>query len=324
MAWNDYRAIRALSPKTLKVYQSCLNLYLSDWCDLPIDAISKDFVEQRHRLISEKCGPTVANLAMRFLSAIFNFALAKYENSVGESILKQNPVKRISQVRAWNRESTRKRYIKPHELDAWLRAAMSLSDIKRDFPLLLLFTGFRKKEGLTLKWDYVDFQDRTITLPITKNRRAHVLPMSDFVFDMLQKRYQCRRPDAIYVFPAMHSIDAHAQYSWPFPKAIIKRSGIEFSLHDLRRTFVSIGHGLGLSTYVIKQLVNHSPGTDQTARYICLSVEHLRDPVQQIADFILDKHGLRTGLGRPLAGRKVRIKLSLSEAKAATEVETTV
>ncbi len=56
---------------------------------------------------------------MRVLRALFNFAAGQYEDAKGHSLIAENPVKRLSQTRAWYRVKRRQTYIKPHELAAW-------------------------------------------------------------------------------------------------------------------------------------------------------------------------------------------------------------
>ena len=56
---------------------------------------------------------------MRLLRALFNFAAGQYEDAKGQSLITENPVKRLSQTRAWYRVERRQTYIKPHELAAW-------------------------------------------------------------------------------------------------------------------------------------------------------------------------------------------------------------
>lgn len=43
---------------------------------------------------------------MRVLRALFNFAAGQYENAEGRSLILENPVKRLSQTRAWYRIGT--------------------------------------------------------------------------------------------------------------------------------------------------------------------------------------------------------------------------
>jgi integrase len=68
---------------------------------------------------------------------------------------------------------------------------------------------------------------------------------------------------------------------------VIKASGIDFTLHDLRRTFSTIAESLDIPAYAIKRLLNHKMPSDVTAGYIVMDVERLREPMQKITDYIL-------------------------------------
>lgn len=68
---------------------------------------------------------------------------------------------------------------------------------------------------------------------------------------------------------------------------VIKESGVNFSTHDLRRTFITIAESLDISAYALKRLLNHKMTNDVTAGYIITDVERLRAPMQKITDYIL-------------------------------------
>jgi integrase len=79
-------------------------------------------------------------------------------------------------------------------------------------------------------------------------------------------------------------------------KAVAKvreASGVSFTLHDLRRTFITVAEGMDISSYTLKCLLNHKDKRDVTAGYIVLKVERLREPMQRIAAFILRAAGIK-------------------------------
>jgi integrase len=84
----------------------------------------------------------------------------------------------------------------------WYLAVQALDRQYADYFTLLLFTGIRRQEGLTLKWEDVDFNEKTLIIRRThaKNNRDHVLPLSQFLVDLLKRRYDTR-PTNEYVFP---------------------------------------------------------------------------------------------------------------------------
>ncbi|KFI17876.1 integrase, partial [Nitrosococcus oceani C-27] len=60
-------------------------------------------------------------------------------------------------------------------------------------------------------------------------------------------------------------------------------SGVIFTLHDFRRTFITITENIDISAYALKRLVNHKMSSDVTASYIVNDVERLRRPMEQIS-----------------------------------------
>jgi len=283
-AFEDYLKVRAsLRPSTLKDYRHTLGKAFSDWQEKPLVDITKDMVELRHRNLG-KTSHARANNAMRVLRAIFNHAMVKYEDAQGEPVLLANPVNRISQLRAWFPVERRQTLIKPHQLANWYRATLQLrQETTRDYLHLLLFTGLRRSEAAALTWADVDLIDQVLTIPETKNHQVHSLPLSDFLYALLQRRFDERT--GAYVFPSEtergHLID---------PRTAVKRvgqlSGVAFTLHDLRRTFITYAERLDIPAYALKRLLNHKDPRDVTAGYIVSDVRRLREPMQKISNFI--------------------------------------
>lgn len=81
-----------------------------------------------------------------------------------------------------------KNLISKVERPALTEIPIGKSSILRDYFLLLLFTGLRKQEAIELTWDRVDLKEKTITINDTKNHQSHVLPLSDFLFNLFENR----------------------------------------------------------------------------------------------------------------------------------------
>jgi len=75
---------------------------------------------------------------------------------------------------------------------------------------------------------------------------------------------------------------------------VIELSGVHFTLHDLRRTFITAAESLDISPYTVKRLANHKMSRDVTAGYIISDLERLRTPMEKISQFLLD--AMRVGL----------------------------
>jgi integrase len=289
---EDYISTRVnLKPSTIQDYRQTFKTYIGDWQNKLLKEITKDMIEIRFRKIGEN-SPAQANKVMRNFRAVYNYAMVKYEDSQGESIFRSNPVKRISQLRMWYRVNRRNTLIKYYDLEPWYQAVMSLTNDQiapnretvRDFLLFVLFTGLRRREAAALTWNRVDFKDKTFTVIETKNHTDHTLPLTDYLFDLLAVRKSKAMNQ--YVFPNEFGTgmlnDPKKQI-----KKVVDDSGVSFTTHDLRRTFITIAESLDISAYSLKRLLNHKMTNDVTAGYIITDVERLRAPMQKITDYIL-------------------------------------
>lgn len=300
--YTDYIAARkSLKPTTLNDYKRCVDDYFKDWLCKPMLEITRDMVEQKHRLLSER-SEARANLAMRFLRALFNFA-SEYRDGKGRVIIADNPVRRLSAKKIWNRVERRSNYIQPHQLQKWWDAVWTLQskpkisakntpfvrgrniETIRDYLLVILFTGLRREEALTLSWSNIDFEAKTLIVKDTKNRSDHILPLSNFLFDLFQRRKQ--QSINQWVFEGDGKLGRIIEPRKQMMK-VIELSGVQFTLHDLRRTFASIVNMLGdsISYYTVKRLLNHK-ASDVTAGYVQHDIEKLRSAMQAVTDFIL-------------------------------------
>jgi integrase len=290
----EFLNARQLKPKTIRDYNGVMNNIYRDWQKLPITDISRDAVERRHKKIGAERGEAYANLGARTLRSVLNFASAKYETGMGLSILPDNPVKRISQTRSWYKVERRTGHLKPHQLAAWFDAVLSIdNDTIRDYLIFVLLTGCRKDESAKLQWVDVDLTDRSYVLRDPKNHRPMRLPLSDYLVGMLVNRKA--NSSSAFVFPGDGARGYLVEPKRQLAK-IIEKTDMPFSMHDLRRTFVTIAESLDISSFAVKALINHKSGNDVTSGYIQLNVERLRKPMQTITDFILKSAGIKTAI----------------------------
>jgi integrase len=278
IALEVYLASRSLRPRTIANYRDAVERSLAPWLDVPLRDITPAMVLRRHAEIDERGGG--ANGTMRVLRAVYNHAAY-----LAADAMPPNPVRLRG---AWRPEPPRTGHVGPADLPAFYRAVMALeSPIGRDLILLLLFTGFRRREATALRWDNVDFTECVIRLPAksTKANRALDLPMSDVVRDILVARRAVGDAGG-WVFPAATSRSGHIEEPRFFLEQVAVASGVRVSVHDLRRTHISIAESTEMSVFALKALVNHSLGRDVTANYIQVNADRLRAPVQRVADEI--------------------------------------
>lgn len=270
--FEAYQAARALKPKTLHEYKRLMTTALASWRSQPMRSITRDMVAEHFQAMTTASGPALANLAMRLLRALFNFAQAT------QPTITENPVRRLSDTRAWNRIDRRRSTIKLHEMAAWYKAARTTP--AGDYLILVLFTGLRRQEAASLRWTDIDLPGRALTVRDTKNGTPHALPLPGFLADMLARRKEL--VGSSFVFPG-DGASGHLVEPRKSIEGITKETGIAFSVHDLRRTFATVAESLDIPAYTLKRLLNHASGNDVTGGYVVIGVERLRQPMERIA-----------------------------------------
>lgn len=162
------------------------------------------------------------------------------------------------------------------ESDAARKVASSeaISAIK-----LLMLTGRRLNEVLSLEWSWLDLDNRLMRLPDTKS--GVLLVSLGGTATALLRKLRLERPGDKFVLPGRRSNRPMVNLQKPW-QAIRTLAALEdVRLHDLRHTFASIGAGLGMSLPVIGRLLGHTQAAT-TSRYAHLAQE----PVRQAADAI--------------------------------------
>ena len=149
---------------------------------------------------------------------------------------------------------------------------------------LLMLTGCRKSEILTLRWTDVDLEAGELKLADAKSgpRAVQLPPTAVRLLESLP-----RRKDSPWVFPGK---DRDGRYSgggldhaWQTVRA---RAGLEdVRLHDLRHSFASRALALGETLPVIGKLLGHSD-IETTARYAHLARDSIHEAAERIAGSI--------------------------------------
>lgn len=132
----------------------------------------------------------------------------------------------------------------------------------------LLVTGQRSGETRLAKWQDIDLENRTWTIPSqnTKNKLEHHVPLSDMAVAILD---HLKPWGNVYVFESMLQSGQPIYHPSKAAQRIKKESGIDFNAHSLRTTFATRQAGLSTPPQILSKLLNHKKGagSDITALY---------------------------------------------------------
>ncbi len=190
-----------------------------------------------------------------------------------------NPVRHIERYK----EPPRERFLSPAELsrlgDALLEAertqsqpAFAIAAIR-----LLIFTGARRGEILSLQWEHVDLDSACLRLPDSKTG-AKTIFLAEPALEIL--RNLPRHPDSSSVFPSSKTEGTITlNHIWPYVCANADLPDVR--LHDLRHSFASFGAGLGVSLPILGKMLGHTQAST-TQRYAHLAADPVREAVDRI------------------------------------------
>lgn len=171
------------------------------------------------------------------------------------------------------------------DLRAWRMEVEALDNpIHRAFYELLLLTGLRKSEALSLEWKQV-LEDR-IHLPITKNGRSFDLPILQVHHEILAP---IRGLSPTWVFPSPKSRNGR----------ITNTRKLSWSPHAHRRTFATVAIEAGVLEEVVGRLLNHTPITITGTRYIRPSLDALRPSMEIVCSELRRRSGMPAVKSQP-------------------------
>ncbi len=143
---------------------------------------------------------------------------------------------------------------------------------------LLILTGCRLGEIMSLKWEYVDFNEHALRLPDSKSGKKTV-HLGTPAVECLQAAQRIHGNP--WVIPGTLTGKPLSDLQ-PFWQRVRARAGVkDVRIHDLRHTFASTAVASGQGLPMIGKLLGHTQ-VQTTARYAHLAAE----PVKMAADAV--------------------------------------
>ena len=142
-------------------------------------------------------------------------------------------------------------------------------------------TCLRLSEQFELRWEYVSFDAKTLTIPLSKSNRTRRVPLSDQAMSILRSLGSF--VSSPWVFPNQENPLQHtdsylaaAQF-----KRVLRRAGIVgASWHTLRHTGASRRLMGGVDIATVSEMLGHST-IHTTMRYVHLVEKHMDDAVNR-------------------------------------------
>lgn len=262
------------------------NELLPKWKNLPVSKLTAQHVREiLNKKAYEDKSFTMANRIRSVISKLFEFGIHR----IGISIDK-NPVESTAVFEQG--ENVRNRVYNEDEIkELWEFWETRPEPIQSVYKMLLL-TGQRLNEVLSLKWSdievakrckrlKIDHEGRAIPEPFLVNvwtvsveqqktgkhtNMAHEIPLSDLAYEIIQNLKPLSGKSE-YVFESQRKKGHPLSSLNSTDKMIKKKTTVtDFRIHDLRRTFATKTEESGIDFSVIKKVLNHKDG-DVTSRH---------------------------------------------------------
>lgn len=223
--------------------------------------------------------PYDANRCIEIISKMFSLAEMWGLRPDGS-----NPRKHIKKYA----EEKRERFLSPAELK---RVGEVLREMESEgvelasaigATRLLILTGCRLNEIMTLQWEHADIPGKALRLPDSKTG-AKVVHLGQPAIELLDKIERVEKNPWVIVGtkPGARLTDLQ-----PFWQRVRARAGLkDVRIHDLRHTFASTAVAAGQGLPMIGKLLGHTQ-VQTTARYAHLAADPVKAAAEQVASNI--------------------------------------
>jgi integrase len=263
--------------RTWKGDQWLFDKYLHTWRLRRLSSITRQDVLALHAHIGRKHGRYAANRTIELLCSMWNRALCDW------GLEGKNPAEKIRPFK----ERKRQRFLDGSELPRFFEAlAAEPNRTMRDFFLLALFTGARRANVQSLRWEEINWNRAEWTIPAGKAKGDEpiTLALVPAATEILLRRKASSLSE--WVFPSRgasgHLVEPKSAWA-----RILKRAKLaDVRMHDLRRTLGSWQAALGSSLQVIGKSLGHN-SLEATAIYSRLNLDPVRASVTNAVNAML-------------------------------------
>jgi integrase len=260
-AWQGFQAQlrkKKRSRRTIADYTQKFDRHLAPaFAKVALADITRADVTRLHDQLTREVGPYAANGVCRVAHAVYRYSVLEMEVPDLKSL---NPFRSYN---LHNPEKPRQTGMSERDLAAWFRAVLVLDNpVLREFNILALLTGLRRRDLTTMRWENV--QSHHIDIPHPKSGRPSRIPITPPIARSLERLGHIGKilPEYCHqwVFPSASSKSGHMEEP--------KNKTLNKSPHALRHTFRGMCAGAKISTIHSKLLMLHAVGQDVHNEYM--------------------------------------------------------
>lgn len=252
LRFNQSLVERDLSKLTIDNYMFCLRLHTKHWNNRPIDSIMTDEIRNLIKVKLTDRAPTQQKNILKYIRGVFNYA-------VESNLLSRNPVPKIT----FRTGDKIKKVLSAPQAKIFLEKALDYNHDWYPVWFVALYTGMRNGELHNLTWDKVDFENGTILVSSTWNKKdgAKELTKSgeDRVIDMAPnlkiflKELRLKNNDSLFVLPRMQDWDIGRQAE--ILRMFLTSVGLPaIRFHDLRASWATMLLSKGIEPAKVMKL----------------------------------------------------------------------
>lgn len=184
----------------------------------------------------------------------------------------------------------RERFLSRTELLSFfssLRALPNDSGI-RDYLYICLFTGARRGNVLSMRWQDIDLDLGIWRIPRTKSGDSHTLPLPSAVLSILNERVKHRSCDWVFSGKGKTGHLVEPIKTW---RKLLRSAGLSnLRMHDLRRTLGSYMAMGNQSLQMIGKVLGHKSPT-ATQIYARMAFDPIRNAMEKAQNDMLAAAG---------------------------------
>ncbi len=228
--------------------------------DLKLSLLSRKHLDEYVSfMVSRGYAKTTVNIHIRTLKSILSKA-------VEWEYLEKNPFSGYKQLKVQEKPPA---FLLPEDIEK-VEEVIDNPDWLFVFRLFV-YTGMRRGEIASLRWEDVDLDREVIVVKKSKNYKTRIIPIHEKLFFLLKERYGKGKKVSPFSYHALSGI-----------KRYLRKAGYShIRIHDLRHTFASLLVMKGVDLRTVQELLGHED-YKTTEIYAHLSPLHLKEAVRKL------------------------------------------